>query len=79
MPTPAYPIFSLGGAADNVAESLPSPTLLVVVYALMWLGLVAWIAWLATRQHRLSSDARKLEAQLQAHLNHADRRSPDAS
>jgi len=78
LPTPAHLILSLGGAADQAVESFPSPTLFVVVYAAGWLALVAWIAWLAGRQHRLRSDTRNIEAQLQARLDQSGPDSPDA-
>lgn len=75
----ASTLFSLAGAPglNQASEALPSPTVLVVVFAAMWLGLVAVIAWLATRQHRLDAEAQSLGRQLQARLDRDDRRARD--
>jgi hypothetical protein len=64
--------------ADAVGESLPWPGVLVIVYGLLWLGLVAGIAWLATRGHALDRDARALGAQLGAQLDRTEERAGDA-
>lgn len=68
----ARTVLSLGGGLANASESLPSPTLLVTLYAALWLGLVGWIAWLATRQHSLDRDARDVQSRLQARLDRDD-------
>jgi hypothetical protein len=68
---------AMSGTADAAGESLPWPTVLVVVYGLLWLGLVAGIAWLATRGHALDRDARALGAQLQAQLDRTEDRAGD--
>jgi hypothetical protein len=67
----------LNQASKAASDALPSPTVLVVVFAAMWLGLVACIAWLATSQHRLDAEAQSLGRQLQARLDRDDRRARD--
>jgi len=74
MSTFAQAVFSLGGGAVNDTESFPSPTLFVIVYAVMWIGLVGWIAWLATRQHGLDRGVSEVQSRLQSRLDRAEHR-----
>ncbi len=67
-------LLALAKGPDQASEALPSPTLLVVLYAALWLLLVGWIAWMATGQHRLDADAQALGRQLQARLDRDDRK-----
>ena len=73
MTLPADTVLGFAGVAGNAAESFPSPTLFVIVYATLWLGLVGWLAWLATRQHGLDRGVREVQARLQSRLDQADR------
>lgn len=74
MATFAQAVFSLGGGVTKDAEAFPSPTLFVIVYAVMWLGLVGWIVWLATRQHGLDRGVSEVQTRLQSRLDRADHR-----
>ncbi len=67
-------LWALAKGLDQASEALPSPTLLVVLYATLWLGLVGWIAWMATGQHRVDAEAQALGRQLQARLDRDDRK-----
>jgi hypothetical protein len=58
--------------ATGGAESFPSPTLFVIVYAVAWVGLLVWLAWLATRQHSVNRSISEMGDELQARLERAE-------
>lgn len=76
MTLPVHTVLGLGGVVGSASEALPSPTAFVVVYGILWLGLVGWIAWLATQQHSVNRDVSEVQARLQSRLDQMDRPAP---
>lgn len=73
MTPPALPTsaWAAGGS-----ESLPTPTLFVIVYATLWFALVGWLAWLATRQQTMERSICELGDELRSRLEQAEARRP---
>ena len=67
LPTLQTEVLAAGGA-----ESLPSPTLFVILYATLWIGLVGWLGWLATRQHSVDRDITEIGDALQSRLEQVE-------
>ena len=76
MTLPVHTVLGLGGVVGSASEALPSPTLFVAVYGTLWLGLVGWIAWLATQQHGVDRGVSEVQARLQSRLDQLDRPAP---